>query len=101
MSTAHLVRASDPISSALAAERTTEFAPSQCDRILAAVRGINARQLGATAAEIGEVCNLTVVQVDRRLPELRRAGRVTVLQYDGGDLMRGGYRCWGLGSDRG
>ena len=37
---------------------------------------------------------LTVVQADRRLPELRRAGKVRVVQFGGADLIRGGARVW-------
>ncbi|CAN7594115.1 hypothetical protein LJR039_004340 [Pseudorhodoferax sp. LjRoot39] len=92
----HLVRATDPLSSIQAAERAPEFAGNHCDRILAAIARVGRTQLGATAAEIGQACGLSVVQVDRRLPELKEAGRVTVLQYEGGDLMRGAYRVWAL-----
>ncbi|GHC72788.1 hypothetical protein GCM10007320_08900 [Pseudorhodoferax aquiterrae] len=96
MNTAHLVRATDPLSSILAAERAPEFAPNQYQRILAAIKVVTAKQLGANAAEIGEVAGLTVVQVDRRTHELQKAGHITVLQYEGGDLMRNRMRCWAL-----
>jgi CRP-like cAMP-binding protein len=96
MNVQHCVRASGPASAVRAAEHVHSFAPSQCDRILSAIGQLTANRLGATAAEIGEACGLTVVQVARRLPELRRAGRTLVLQHDSGDLMRNGYRCWAL-----
>lgn len=96
MNTAHLVWATDPLSSVLAAEGAPEFAGNHYERILAAIARVGRGQLGATAAEIGEACGLSVVQVDRRMHELKKAGRVTLLQYDGGDLMRNGYRCWAL-----
>lgn len=96
MNVHHLVRATDPLSSVLAAENVRHFAPNQYDRILSAISVVTAKQLGATAAEIGEVAGLTVVQVDRRLPELKERGLVAVLQYEGGDLMRDKYRVWAL-----
>lgn len=96
MSVQYCVRASGPASSVRAAEHVHRFAPSQCDRILSAIGRVTVNRLGATAAEIGEACGLTVVQVARRLPELRRAGKTVVLQHDCGDLMRNGYRCWAL-----
>lgn len=96
MNVQHGVRAGGPRSSVRAAEQVHSFAPSQCDRILSAIGQVTTNRLGATAAEIGEACGLTVVQVARRLPELRRAGKALVLQHDSGDLMRNGYRCWAL-----
>ena len=90
MQAQHLVRASDPLSSVLAAERAIKFAGNHCDRILAALA--NGRQ--ATAHELERLTGLTVVQADRRLPELLRAGRVQVVQRGGMDLIRGGARVW-------
>lgn len=84
-----LVRAHDPISSVLAAERAPLFAGKHCDRILAALRG-----QPSTAHEIEQATGLTVVQVDRRLPELLRYGKARVVQVGGEDLMRGGARVW-------
>lgn len=90
MNAQHLVRASDPLSSVLAAERAIKFAGNHCDRILAALA--NGRQ--ATAHELQSATGLTVVQIDRRLPELLRAGRVQVVQRGGMDVIRGGARVW-------
>lgn len=91
MNAQHLVRASDPLSSVLAAERAIKFAGNHCDRILSALA--SGRQ--ATAHELQSITGLTVVQIDRRLPELLRAGRVQVVQRGGMDLIRGGARvCW-------
>jgi DNA-binding transcriptional ArsR family regulator len=97
MNAAHLVRATDPLSSVLAAERVPEFAPNQYERILAAMKTVATSHSGATPAEIGEQAGLTMVQVDRRMKELRDSGLVYVVQRDGGDLMRNRMRCWALG----
>lgn len=89
MTVAHLVRAHDPLSSVLAAERTPLFVGKQHDRIMAALsRG------PATAHEIEAITGLTVVQADRRLPELLKSGKARVVQVNGEDLMRGGARVW-------
>lgn len=85
-----LVRAHDPLTSVMAAERAHEFAGSHCDRIQAAL----ARHECMTAAEIARATGLTVVQVDRRLPELERGGVAAVVQLNGQDLIRGGFRVW-------
>ncbi|KQR62640.1 hypothetical protein [Acidovorax sp. Leaf160] len=89
MNTAHLVRAHDPLSSVLAAERTPQFAGGHCARILAALRSHP-----ATAHELQATTGLTVVQIDRRLPDLLKAGQARVVQLGGDDLMRGGARVW-------
>lgn len=90
MQALHLVRASDPLSSVLAAERAIKFAGNHCDRILAALKAAGQ----ATPHELEDTTGLTVVQIDRRLPELLRAGRVQVVQRGGMDLIRGGARVW-------
>ena len=66
------------------------FAGGHCERILAALA--NGRQ--ATPHELQEDTGLTVVQIDRRLPELQRAGKARVVQMAGEDLTRGGARVW-------
>jgi hypothetical protein len=90
MQAQHLVRASDPLSSVMAAEAAIKFAGNHCDRILAALQ--SGRQ--ATPHEMECATGLTVVQIDRRLPELLKAGRVRVVQRGGSDLVRGGARVW-------
>lgn len=90
MQTTHLVRARDPLSSVLAAERVPNFANGHYARILAALA--NGRQ--ATPHEMQAPTGLTVVQIDRRLPELLRYGKARVVQIDGQDLMRRGARVW-------
>lgn len=85
----HLVRAHDPISSVMAAERTPQFASGHCARILAALA-----KGQATPHEMQKSTGLTVVQIDRRLPELQKAGKARVVRQCGEDLMRGGARVW-------
>lgn len=95
----NLARASDPLTSHEAAARVPKFSTGQYKRIMDALAVCLqiCSERGATAAEIGSEAGLTVVQVDRRLHELRKAGRIRVLVHDdGGDVMRDGFRCWGL-----
>lgn len=90
MQAQHLVRASDPLSSVLAAEAAIKFTGNHCDRILADLK----KRGQATPHEMQCTTGLTVVQIDRCLPELLRAGRVQVVQRGGMDLIRGGARVW-------
>ncbi len=89
MNTSALVRAHDPITSVMAAEAASAFSGPHCERILAALK-----QGAATAQEIMGHTGLTVVQIDRRLPELFRNGNARVVQFNGEDLIRDGYRVW-------
>lgn len=92
MQVQHLVRASDPLSSVLAAERVPNFANGHYALILAAL----AKGGQVTPHEMQATTGLTVVQIDRRLPELCRFGKARVVQVNGEDLMRGGARVWEL-----
>ena len=84
-------RTSDPVTSKEAAMGAAAFAATHSERICAAL------ETGTmTAADISRATGLTVVQIDRRLPELQRSGRVQVAQLDGCDLVRDGYRVWRL-----
>ncbi len=85
-------RATDPISSIHAAEGAALFAGPHKDRIVNALTALK----NATAHEIAHATGLTVVQVDRRLPELKRYGVARVLELAGDDVMRGGFRVWVL-----
>ena len=87
-----LARRSDPLTSYLAADRVKLFAGPHYERILCALRFLKQ----ATPAEIGQLSGLTVVQVDRRLPELQRMHKVRVAQRNGVDIVRNGYRVWEL-----
>ena len=87
------VRASDPLSSILAAESAGLFAGNHKQRIRAALKKL----ASATAHEISVATGLTVVQVDRRLPELKRDGIADVIESEPGvDLLRDGFRVWTL-----
>ena len=82
-------RRSDPITSHAAADGASRFAASHAGRILEAL------QAGpASAKQIAAATGLTLVQVDRRLPELQRDGFVEVLHEGGVDLVRDGCRVW-------
>ncbi|MET3371996.1 hypothetical protein ABIC89_001037 [Variovorax boronicumulans] len=85
-------RASDPLSSHLAAAGSVRFADSHAARILHVLK--NGFSDGMCAEEIGECCGLTVVQVDRRTVELQRKGLIRVVQRDGADLLANGMRVW-------
>lgn len=76
-------RASDPATSQRAGERSKAFAWSHRDAILGAL------WRPMTAGELAPVTALTVVQIDRRMPELQAEGLVRLT----GD-ERGGMRVW-------
>lgn len=84
-----LVRAHDPLTSVYAAERSARFSEGHCKYILDALK-----RHPATAHELQASTGLTVVQIDRRLPELQRAGKARVVQVAGEDLTRCGARVW-------
>lgn len=84
-------RSSDPITSKEAAVNAEKFAATHAGRIAVALMAMGS----GTAHEISQVTGLSVVQVDRRLPEMQRAGLARVLEgIDGKPLARGGYRIW-------
>lgn len=66
-------RRTDPETSHIAAARAAGFVETHAAKILAALADLQEH----TAGEIGAVCGLTVVQVDRRMHELEKAGKVT------------------------
>ena len=67
---APLSRNSDPLTSHRAADRAKRFVPDHKSAIL----GVLWRPM--IAPEIGKFTGLSVVQVDRRMPELQAAGLV-------------------------
>ena len=81
----------DPTTSQNAARAAALFSGSHCERI---AEGLKEEPL--SAAELAKVTGLTVVQIDRRLPEMERDGRVEVVKVDGVTLTRRGYRVWRL-----
>lgn len=83
-------RASDPITSVIAGERAALFAGKHYARILAALDD----EKTLTAGELAQARGMSVEQVCRRLPELQVRGQVQVVQFEGEDLLRNGYRVW-------
>jgi hypothetical protein len=84
------VRAHDPGTSMVAAERAAAFAGSHAQRIL----DVCSPTRPMSTAEIASKARLTVVQVARRTVELQRQGRLIVAQLGGEDMVVDGYRCW-------
>jgi predicted ArsR family transcriptional regulator len=64
-------RKTDPEVSFEAAARAVEFSGAHCDRILACLETFGPQ----TKDEIADKTGLSPVQVDRRLPDLRKAGK--------------------------
>lgn len=83
-------RKTDPATSHQAAARAAAFSGKHADRILTGLQQLKQ----ATAHELSAYVGLTVVQIDRRLPEMQRSGSVRVRQHDGCPLVRGGARVW-------
>ncbi|UXC20162.1 hypothetical protein [Comamonas squillarum] len=83
-------RAYDPVSSHCAAEHSARFADRHVSRIMAALQD----EKSLTAGEMAECTGMTVEQICRRLPELERRGHTQVVQFEGADLLRNGYRVW-------
>ena len=63
-----LCRASDPITSFMAADRVHEFQTDHCNRILAALK----RMGQAGAEEIGAMTGLQAYQIRKRLSDLQK-----------------------------
>lgn len=88
-----LSRRSDPTTSHLAAQKAARFSQSHAQRILNALHNLGAGD-GMTAEQIARSTGLTVVQVDRRPPELQRESKARVIQIDGEDFVVRGFRVW-------
>ncbi len=84
-------RATDPETSKAAARRASDFSTSQAGRVLLALQKHGPR----TAHELSLIIGLTLVQCDRRLPDLAALGLVRVVKLDdGADMVRGRCRVW-------
>jgi predicted ArsR family transcriptional regulator len=84
-------RKSDPQTSHEAARNAERFAASHAGRILAALKLHGPR----SAHELSQLVGLSVVQIDRRLPDLKAAGLAEVAKLDdGADRTLGGFRVW-------
>jgi len=81
-------RRTDPETSKLAGINAARFANSHKARILAALKQHGPR----SAHELSLLIGLTIVQIDRRLPEMGSA--VAVMKQGGEDVTRGGCRVW-------
>jgi len=81
-------RRTDPATSKRAGINASRFANSHKARILAALKQHGPR----SAHELSLLIGLTVVQIDRRLPELGSA--VAVMKQGGVDVVRQGCRVW-------
>ena len=80
-----MARATDPETSHQAARRARCFAESHASRILRAIKHMPKQ----TAAYYAQMTGLTVVQIDRRLPELERKGLVRTT-----GAIYNGFRAW-------
>jgi hypothetical protein len=90
MSTTTRARRSDPITSHTAARNAAFFADSHKGRIMAALK-----EGPRSSHGLAVMAGLTLVQTDRRLPELQSAGLADVLKDAlGNDVIVGGYRVW-------
>jgi predicted transcriptional regulator len=79
-------RRTDPITSHEAAAKAAKFAGGHAARILEALQ-----QHGPQSAhDLSQRTGLSVVQVDRRLPELKASGRAAPT-----GAVRDGFRVWG------
>lgn len=90
MRTEPTARATDPITSHMAAEGAKAFAGTHKERILGALGQADVM----TAQRIAETTGLTVVQVDRRLTELEREKLIEVVTVAGQTIIMAGYRVW-------
>lgn len=86
----NFARTCDPLSSYGAPEHSARLAVGHASRILAALHD----EKSLTAGEMAECTGMTVEQICRRLPELARTGLAQVVQFEGADLLRDGYRVW-------
>jgi predicted HTH transcriptional regulator len=87
-----LVRArkTDPKTSKAAAKKADRFASTHASRILVALK-----EGPRTAKGLSAMTGLTVVQIDRRLPELRKEKLAEpMFRDDEHELVIGGYRVW-------
>jgi hypothetical protein len=81
----------DPATSHAAAADAVEFVGMHTQRILAVLQSRGPM----TAHELSGALGLTVVQIDRRLPDLKAAGSADVVtSADGSASVRGGFRVW-------
>lgn len=84
-------RRTDPGTSRDAARNAERFASTQAGKVLAALTLHGPR----SAHELEQLIGLSVVQIDRRLPDLKAAGLARVAKLDdGADKTLDGFRVW-------
>ncbi len=84
-------RRNDPETSKAAARHASKFSESHAGRILLALQQHGPR----TPKELEQLIGLSVVQIDRRLPDLKSAKLAEVVKLDdGADAVRQGCRVW-------
>jgi hypothetical protein len=87
----HLVRATDPLTSINAAENSAKFSGGHKALILESLKD------GAKSVRELERCTgLTVVQIDRRMAELKRSNEVELVCVNGEELTFQGTRVYRL-----
>jgi hypothetical protein len=82
-------RKRDPQTSHVAAAKAARFSESHAGRIHVALMGGP-----ATAHALAERTGLTVVQIDRRLPDLSALKLARVVMLLGKPVTRDGFRVW-------
>lgn len=83
-------RRSDLATSHQAAAAAAEFSASHKQRILTALKVYGARSV----RELEMLIGLSVVQIERRIAEMRRKGLIQVATDNGAALVRGGCTVW-------
>jgi predicted HTH transcriptional regulator len=84
-------RRTDPETSKTAARNAEKFSESHAGRILLALQQHGPR----TPKELEQIVGLSVVQIDRRLPDLKKLRLARVVKLDdGAEASRGGCRVW-------
>lgn len=78
-------RATDPVTSHMAADRSSQFASSHAGRILAVLRNEGA----GSPEHISRFTGLSVVQIDRRLHEMQSKGLIRTT-----GATHNGFRVW-------
>ena len=85
-----LSRVKDPITSKLAAKGCIAFSGTHKQKIMDGLRHLGV----ATAKELEDLIGLSVVQIDRRLPELLQEKKVCLCKIRGVVMVKCGYRVW-------
>jgi predicted ArsR family transcriptional regulator len=90
---APLCRASDPITSFMAADRVKEFKAAHHEKIITVLRTSFWKALGAE--QIADLTGLDAYQIRKRLPELQKRGMVQPYQQTRKTATGRHERLWG------